>query len=102
MRPRCSTTNSRAVSPGGDVRYTGLANVPNDCSAGGAGGGGGGGGGGGPGTGGGGGFTVPVQAAITAMTNRNRTSLTMPPGIDPIHRAGARVAIAINDGGGSV
>src|SRR5882762_953636 len=69
MRPPCSTTNRRAVSPGVDVRYTGLVNVPNDCSAGPGGGGGG----------GGGGFTVPVQAAITAMTNRNRS-------IDAIHR----------------
>src|SRR3989442_15525357 len=64
MRPACSTTNRRDVSPGGDVRYTGLANVPTDCKTGAAGGGGGGGGPGGGGGGGGAGVLGALPAGV--------------------------------------
>src|SRR2546430_8802080 len=74
IRPARSVTNSRVVSPGGDVANVGFANVPTVCSWAGAGGGGGPGGGGG-----GGGYTGFDQAAPPAgRESSGRADFTRP------------------------
>src|SRR3989442_7870374 len=69
IRPARSVTNSRVVSPGGDVANVGFAKLPTVCNAAGAGGGGG------PGGGGGGGATGDLnQSAHPASSKSSKSS----------------------------
>src|SRR6266566_1922083 len=75
IRPARSVTNSRVVSPGGDVANVGFANVPTVCSWAGAGGGGG------PGGGGGGGVYTDLNQSAQPASRHSRGSayFTSPP-----------------------